>query len=606
MARRVRTSFLVLILVALPALVYAIQTMRYAPFMEVKRDGEYKEGDYIPLFVGKAYPNEGDDPCEAYSYFDLPFCPPGDPIPNRKKSFEEVIAGDCYVNTGYELRFMTETKKRPLCEKILTREEVAKVKEAIENKTVYGMYFDNIRFKMQVGEKSATSYDPMHYVFNHLDFHILYLENKVKYIYVIDDYDIAEDISKDKEIHVNFTYSVSWEDFEYIELYLNQQISILSSVSDSSEKVGGDDPMPYTTNIVICAWLLLLCIVIVTYHRKYFTRRNAFQAEMMTKATGLVLPSRIHGYRCRCPPYSSLLGAILGVGTQLFIIVCILFVLAVYTGRQYPCNHESLYTWIITSYVLTSLVSGYKAASFHSSFTRSRWRECVLQTGALYFVPVFITGLAIITLKVITTGVSLPHDWYNYLWKIISLPLSFGILILGGILGQSSLRESEITCSTVHFQSEIRNQAWYMKTPAHMFFGGLLPFCMIFFMMNDIYASLYSLKVCGAFSTMFTAFLLVIILTVSVGMGCTHYQLSNQDNQWWWRSVFRGGSIAIFMFVYGLYFYARASARISMNLLQFLGYNACIFYAVFLILGTIGFYASSIISKRVHRGLKEL
>ena len=62
MARRVRTRFLVLILVALPAFVYAIQTMRYAPFMEVKRDGEYKEGDYIPLFVGKAYPNEGDDP----------------------------------------------------------------------------------------------------------------------------------------------------------------------------------------------------------------------------------------------------------------------------------------------------------------------------------------------------------------------------------------------------------------------------------------------------------------------------------------------------------------------------------------------------------------
>ena len=113
------------------------------------------------------------------------------------------------MNTGYESRFMTETKKRPLCEKILTREEVAKVKDAIENKTVYGMYFDNIHFKMQVGEKSATSYDPMHYIFNHLDFHILYLENKVKYIYVMDDYDIAEDISKDKEIYVNFTYSVS-------------------------------------------------------------------------------------------------------------------------------------------------------------------------------------------------------------------------------------------------------------------------------------------------------------------------------------------------------------------------------------------------------------
>ena len=33
MAPRVRTSFLVLILVALPVLVFAIQTMKYAPFM---------------------------------------------------------------------------------------------------------------------------------------------------------------------------------------------------------------------------------------------------------------------------------------------------------------------------------------------------------------------------------------------------------------------------------------------------------------------------------------------------------------------------------------------------------------------------------------------
>ena len=162
-------------------------------------------------------------------------------------------------------------------------------------------------------------------------------------------------------------------------------------------------------------------------------------------------------------------------------------------------------------------------------------RECVLQTGALYFVPVFITGLAIITLKAITTGVSLPHDWYNYLWKIISLPLSFGILILGGILGQSSLRESEITCSTIHFQSEIPDQAWYMRTPAQMFLGGLLPFSIIYSMMDDIYASLYSLKVCGAFSTMFTAFISVIALTVLMGIICTCYQLYKQDHQWWWR-----------------------------------------------------------------------
>nr|XP_023905542.1 transmembrane 9 superfamily member 5-like [Quercus suber] len=556
MARRGTTSFLVLVLVmiALPALVFAIRTLRTEPSR--KQDRGYKEADYIPLLIKEVH----------------------DPMLNRKKSFQEVTAGDCYVNTGYVLRFKTKTVEKLLCEKTLMREEVAKFRDAVLNETMYELYYDSIGLKVRVGDKrSVDEYGNLQdpnvigqriYIFSHLDFHILYLGNKVTAIYVMNYNETVADVSEDTEVHVKFTYSVYWNE------KLLDETHVLSSVSDFFEPVGGDDPISYATNIIIFVWIGMLCILIVTYLRDYFTR-------------------------CRCPRYSSLLGAILGVGAQLFIIVCILFVLAVYTGSLYTCNHENerLYTWIITSYVLTSLVSGYKAASFHSSFTRSGWRESVFQTGTLYFVPVFIIGLAIITLKAITTGVSLPHDWYNYLWKIILLPFAFKILTLGGRLGQSSLKESEIACSSINSQSEIHNQAWYMKTPAHeVFFGGLLPFCVIYILMDEIYASLYNLKVCGAISTMFGAFLIVIIQTMTVDVACERYHLSRQDRQWWWRSVFRGGSVAIFMFAYGPYFYARANARISMNLLEFLGYNACIFYAVFLILGTIGFYHSSIIS----------
>ncbi|KAK7859009.1 transmembrane 9 superfamily member 5 [Quercus suber] len=176
-------------------------------------------------------------------------------------------------------------------------------------------------------------------------------------------------------------------------------------------------------------------------------------------------------------------------------------------------------------------------------------KECVIQTGALYPIPVILTSLA--------TSTEAKTTSYLIFFFFIAIVL----LTFGGRSGLTSLNESEITCSTRHFQSEIPNQAWYMRTPAQMFLGGLLPFSIIYSMMDDIYASLYSLKVC-------------------VYLQC--------------RSVFRGGSIAIFMFAYGLYFYARAKAKISLSLLKFVGYNACIFYAVFLILGTIGFYASSI------------
>ena len=56
MARRETTSFLVLILIALPALVFAIRTLRTEPSR--KQDRGYKEGDYIPLLASIAYPNQ--------------------------------------------------------------------------------------------------------------------------------------------------------------------------------------------------------------------------------------------------------------------------------------------------------------------------------------------------------------------------------------------------------------------------------------------------------------------------------------------------------------------------------------------------------------------
>ena len=152
--------------------------------------------------------------------------------------------------------------------------------------------------------------------------------------------------------------------------------------------------------------------------------------------------------------------------------------------------------------------------------------ECVIQTGALYPVPVILLVLTIAIRSLLTT---------TTFYFIISFFVAIRLLTWGGKFGQTSINESKITCSTIHFQSEIPDQAWYMRTPAQMFLGGLLPFSIIYSMMDDIYASLYSLKVCGAFSTMFTAFISVIALTVLMGIICTCYQLYKQDHQWWWR-----------------------------------------------------------------------
>ncbi|KAF3951274.1 hypothetical protein CMV_023056 [Castanea mollissima] len=195
----------------------------------------------------------------------------------KKKSFQELLAGDCYVNTQYVLRFKMGTTRKLLCEKNLTRKEVVKFRDAIANETTYEMYYDNIRLEEQVGvNASDLEFPPIQYqvglyLFNLLYFHALYLGNKLNAIYVMGHYDFSGEISKDSEIIVNFTYSVFWEDFE-------SKKENQDEVSDLSKHVGGDDRVPYaTTAFVICIWLGLLCAAVVayTYLRKYFTRYHS-------------------------------------------------------------------------------------------------------------------------------------------------------------------------------------------------------------------------------------------------------------------------------------------------------------------------------------------
>lgn len=109
------------------------------------------------------------------------------------------------------------------------------------------------------------------------------------------------------------------------------------------------------------------------------------------------------------------------------------------------------------------------------------------------------------------------------------------LLVLGGAIGYFSRSNYQGTCPTSIIPRDIPQPSWCTKTPTQMFVGGLLPFMAIFPKMDDIYASLWSLKVCGAFDTMLVSFLAVISMTTIVGIIFTCFQFSKKDYQWRWR-----------------------------------------------------------------------
>lgn len=64
---------------------------------------------------------------------------------------EEIVKGDCFTKTQYELKFKVESVDKTLCENNLKIYEVRKFRDAISKEVEYHMYYNNILLRGVVG-----------------------------------------------------------------------------------------------------------------------------------------------------------------------------------------------------------------------------------------------------------------------------------------------------------------------------------------------------------------------------------------------------------------------------------------------------------------------
>ncbi|XP_038880907.1 transmembrane 9 superfamily member 5-like [Benincasa hispida] len=541
----------------------------------------YAYGEWIPVFANKVF--GVDERCDAYSYFSLPFCPPGEGI-SKRRTLNEILAGDCLTNTQYELKFGVSESEGFLCEKYMTEHDLKMFRFSIANKLEYQMYFDDIWFGSKVGEViETTGLGQKFYLFNHIEFNVDFMENQVMGISVVNSLDSSVDITNCTETLVEFSYSVFWNEIKSIE---NSSYFIPGNRA-SAEKamwVLEENRRLFWSSLwlwsILAFWWIILPLVLASpYLFRYFLRNRQPHGTIR----------RLNDKMCFCPMFTSLLGAILGVGTQHLIIIVLLFVSA-YDGI-YPCDHEKISVDLVLAYCITSVLSAFMARSFHEKFSPIGSKECVFQTGALYFFPVFIAVVLGMVFGISTPMVD------NAIYNLLLAGFGSAILMYMWCIAIRDFYRPErntATCSTRRLLLYNRSPSplWYMKTPAQMVLGGLGIFLPISPLMDDIYASLWGLKVCGSFLTLFAAFLMVILTTIVSGVTLTSIQLLKHDYDWWWRSVLRGGSPALYMFGYGIYFLSKIKTESDKEFVLPLVYNCCICYSFFLVLGTVGFGAS--------------
>ncbi|GAB4827283.1 Cellular adhesion and filamentous growth protein [Ancistrocladus abbreviatus] len=279
-------------------------------------DHRYKPGDPVPLYANKVGPFH--NPSETYRYFDLPFCSPAH-VKEKKEALGEVLNGDRLVSALYKLDFLVDKDSEIICKKRLTKEEVVKFRTAVDKDYYFEMYYDDLPLwgflgKVDNDEKTDPS-QYKYYLFRHLNFGILYNEDRVIEINAQSDPNALVDLTENRDVDVEFTYTVKWKETDTPFERRMEKYSQSSSLPHHLE-------IHWFSIINSCVTVLLLTAFLATILMRVL--KNDFVKYTHDEETADDQEETgwkyIHGDVFRFPKYKSLLASALGSGTQLFTI----------------------------------------------------------------------------------------------------------------------------------------------------------------------------------------------------------------------------------------------------------------------------------------------
>ncbi|KAK9278312.1 hypothetical protein L1049_027877 [Liquidambar formosana] len=563
-------------------------------------DHRYKSGDQVPLYANKVGPFH--NPSETYRYFDLPFCLP-DHLKEKKEALGEVLNGDRLVSAPYKLGFLKDKDSEVVCNKKLSKEEVAKFRAAVNKDYYFQMYYDDLPIWGFIGkvdkEGKADPSEYKYFLYKHIHFDILYNKDRVIEINVRTDPNALADLTEDKEVNVEFMYTVKWKETN-------------TPFENRMDKYSQSSSLPHHLEIhwfsIInsCVTVLLLTGFLATILMRVL--KNDFvkyahdeESAEDQEETGW---KYIHGDVFRYPKHKSLFAAALGSGTQLFTLTVFIFILAL-VGVFYPYNRGALFTALVVIYALTSGIAGYTATSFYCQLEGANWVRNLLLTGCLFCGPLFLTFCFLNTVAIAYNATAaLPFGTIVVIvliWTLVTSPL----LVLGGIAGKNSKAEFQAPCRTTKYPREIPPLPWYRGTLPQMAMAGFLPFSAIYIELYYIFASVWGHRIYTIYSILFIVFIILLIVTAFITVALTYFQLAAEDHEWWWRSFLCGGSTGLFIYGYCLYYYyARSDMSGFMQTSFFFGYMACICYGFFLMLGIVGFRAALLFVRHIYRSIK--
>ncbi|CAF3623424.1 unnamed protein product [Rotaria sordida] len=526
---------------------------------------KYVDKENVTVYVNKVGPYG--NPQETYHYYSLPVCRPSI-IVSKDLTLGEVLSGDRMARSLYHIQFNEDISNEQLCSLVLTSDGLNKLKLAIEEYYYFEFVVDDVPIRGFVGLIEETNLFPhKHHIYIYTHHHFDFFINNQQIIYVNISTKEHPPVSLDDEaivsIKLEFTYSAKWYQTE-------------TSFKDRAKFIANTAFFPKTLESRIL---------------KNDLNRigDDDDDDPVVEENGWKI---IHTDVFRFPEYRELFSSIIGVGSQ-FLSIFIGILLFAFAGMFTVHRHGSLIASVIILYALTSCIAGFVSGRIYRQLQGQYWTWNIILTANLFTIPFFFIWSIINTFAwAHGTTQALPYTTVLILaimWLFVGFPLT----ILGGIFGKNCTSNFDSPCRTKAIAREIPQVSWYRTNIIRMLIGGFLPFSSISVELYYIFSTFWGREQYMLYGILTIVFLILILVTASISIALTYFQLTSEDYRWWWQSIISSGSTGLFVFFYAIFFYLyRSKMSGTLQTLQFFGYTLISCYVFFLMLGTVGFFSS--------------
>lgn len=586
-----------------------------------------------------------------FSYYSLPYCTPPKGIKKSAENLGELLMGDQIETSPYVFHMNTNESFYLCTTKPLNEHEVKILKQRIDDLYQVNVILDNLpamRYTEQNGISIkwtgfpvgfVSEQDKDHYIINHLKFKVLVHEyedsgfnsfigtgedgtmippdqdnSKKKSGFEVVGFEVvpcsvkrdAGAMSKNKmydpipgvqcdqemqqvikeQEQISFTYEVA---------FVKSDIR-WPSRWDAYLKMDGDRVHWFSILNSLMVISFLAGIVFVIFLRT--VRRDLTKYEELDKEAQAQMTEELSGWKLvvgdvfRAPNHSKLLCVMVGDGVQITGMAAVTILFAAF-GFMSPASRGMLLTGMILLYLFLGIAAGYVAVRLWRTIQgdSTGWRSVAWSVACFFpgIVFLILTILNFILWGSHSTG-AIPISLYFILlslWFCISVPLT----LLGGFMGTRA-EAIQYPVRTNQIPREIparKYPSWLLVLGA-----GTLPFGTLFIELFFIMSSIWLRRFYYVFGFLFVVLILLVIVCAEVSVVLTYMHLCVEDWQWWWKSFYASGSVALYVLLYSINYLIFDLRSLSgpVSAVLYLGYSLVMVLAIMLSTGTIGFLTS--------------